>query len=217
LLLGLASAVFLGYEFRGNHEHILLSHFLRLPQPGGSGSCIYFPQEQGGSVIPPDTGFHFCRLLRLAGLRRSYSNPHPPATRLKTNSKFKFKFKFKFKLYCDRRSVCQFALVSGGLWGPWPDFTFLWVTITFFLVRVGRPLWREDGSVICSAITQFQVQVYCDRRSVGQFALVSGGLWGPWPDFNFLCVTITFFLLHVGRLHPYLPWTGWSRPKSKSH
>jgi hypothetical protein len=31
-----------------------LSLFLRLPQPGGPGSCIYFPQEQGSPVISPD-------------------------------------------------------------------------------------------------------------------------------------------------------------------
>jgi hypothetical protein len=36
-------------------HHILLSH-LRLPQPGGPGSRIYIPQEQGGPVIPPGTG-----------------------------------------------------------------------------------------------------------------------------------------------------------------
>jgi hypothetical protein len=48
---------------------------LRLPQPGGPGPCIYIPQEQGGPVIPPGTGFPFRRLLQLAGLRRRYSNP----------------------------------------------------------------------------------------------------------------------------------------------
>jgi hypothetical protein len=37
------------------NDHILLSH-LRLPQPGGLGSRIYIPQEQGGPVIPPGTG-----------------------------------------------------------------------------------------------------------------------------------------------------------------
>jgi hypothetical protein len=49
----------------------------RLPQPGGPGPRIYIPQEQGGSVITPGTGFHFRRLLRLAGLRWRYSNPLP--------------------------------------------------------------------------------------------------------------------------------------------
>jgi hypothetical protein len=34
----------------------LLSH-LRLPQPGGPGSRIYIPQEQGGAVISPGTEF----------------------------------------------------------------------------------------------------------------------------------------------------------------
>jgi hypothetical protein len=38
-------------------NHTLLSH-LRLPQPGGPGSRIYIPQEQGGLVIPPGTGLN---------------------------------------------------------------------------------------------------------------------------------------------------------------
>jgi hypothetical protein len=53
-----------------NSDHILLSH-LRLSQPGGSGPRIYsyIPQEQGGPVILPGTGFPFHRLLRFEGLR----------------------------------------------------------------------------------------------------------------------------------------------------
>jgi hypothetical protein len=43
-------------------NHTLLSH-LRFPQPGGPGSRIYIPQEQGGPVIPPDNGFSLCSLL----------------------------------------------------------------------------------------------------------------------------------------------------------
>jgi hypothetical protein len=49
-------------------NHTLLSH-LRLPQPGGPGSRMYIPQEEGGPVIPPGTGLPLRRLLRLAGLR----------------------------------------------------------------------------------------------------------------------------------------------------
>jgi hypothetical protein len=49
------------------------------------------------------------------------------------------------------------ALVSGSLWGPWPDFNFLWVTVTFFLLHVRHPLWREDGSVVSSANTHWLV------------------------------------------------------------
>jgi hypothetical protein len=40
---------------------------LRLPQPGGPGPCIYIPQEQGGPVIPPATGFPFRRSYDLHG------------------------------------------------------------------------------------------------------------------------------------------------------
>jgi hypothetical protein len=32
----------------GTEDHILLSHFLRLPQPGGPGPRIYIPQDQAG-------------------------------------------------------------------------------------------------------------------------------------------------------------------------
>jgi hypothetical protein len=59
-----------------NSGHILRPD-LRLPQPGGPGPRIYIPQEQGGSVIPPGTGFPFRRLLRLAGLRWRYCNQPP--------------------------------------------------------------------------------------------------------------------------------------------
>jgi hypothetical protein len=48
-----------------------------VPQPVGPGSCIYTPQEQGGPVIPPGTGFPFRHLLRLSGLRWRYSNLPP--------------------------------------------------------------------------------------------------------------------------------------------
>jgi hypothetical protein len=44
-LLVLANAVQLGSVSRGSQDHILLSRFLRLPQPGGPGTRIYIPQE----------------------------------------------------------------------------------------------------------------------------------------------------------------------------
>jgi hypothetical protein len=69
LLQGLASAVPLGSESRGTRDHILLSQFMRLLQSGGPEPCIYIPQELGGPVLPPGTGFPFRRLLLLAELR----------------------------------------------------------------------------------------------------------------------------------------------------
>jgi hypothetical protein len=75
LLLVLASAVPLGSGSRRTQDHILLSQFLKLPQPGGLGPHIYIPQKQGGPDIPPGTGFPFGRLLRLSGLRWRHSIP----------------------------------------------------------------------------------------------------------------------------------------------
>jgi hypothetical protein len=57
-------------------DHILLSH-TRLPQPGGPGPCIYIPQEQSVSDIPPGTEFPFLWLLRLVRLQWKYSIPPP--------------------------------------------------------------------------------------------------------------------------------------------
>jgi hypothetical protein len=56
LLLILSRAVTLEPKSHRNHDYILLSH-LRLPQPGGPGSSIYIPQEQGDPVIPPGIGY----------------------------------------------------------------------------------------------------------------------------------------------------------------
>jgi hypothetical protein len=105
---------------------------------------------------------------------------------------------------------------------------FVW-RLLFFLLHVGCPLCREDGSVICSAITHrlesrrahnhillshlrlpqpggpgpcylhppgigftctFKFKLYCDRRSICQFVLVSGPIYDQ----------ILIFFLHVG--HP---------------
>jgi hypothetical protein len=54
----------------------------RFPQPGGRSPRIYIPQEQGGPVVPPGTGFPFHRLLRLAELRWRYWSPPPHWIRL---------------------------------------------------------------------------------------------------------------------------------------
>jgi hypothetical protein len=49
----------------------------RLLQPGGTGPRIYISRENGGPVIVPGTGFHFLRLLRIAGLQWRYWNLSP--------------------------------------------------------------------------------------------------------------------------------------------
>jgi hypothetical protein len=77
LLPALASVVILRSESRGTHDHILLSQIRDSPQLGGPGPCIYTPQEDNGPVIPPGTGFHFRRLLRLTGIRWRHSTTPP--------------------------------------------------------------------------------------------------------------------------------------------
>jgi hypothetical protein len=58
-----------------------------------------------------------------------------------------------------RLTVSQSVSMSwcrAPLWGPWPDFTFFFLLPeNCFALRLGNTLWREDGSVICSAICQW--------------------------------------------------------------
>jgi hypothetical protein len=51
LLLVLASAALLGSKFRRTQDHILLSQFLRLLQPGGPGPHIYIPRALGSLYV----------------------------------------------------------------------------------------------------------------------------------------------------------------------
>jgi hypothetical protein len=83
--MGLSFTIAVGPRQR-HHSHVTVPrdswpHFTvsdsRLPQRGGPRSRIYIPQEQGGPVISPGTGFLSLRLLRLAGLRWRYSTSPP--------------------------------------------------------------------------------------------------------------------------------------------
>jgi hypothetical protein len=56
LFLDIASAVLLGFKSHRTHEHILLSQFFRLSQPGGPDSCIHLTQE----LVPVQE--HFLKL-----------------------------------------------------------------------------------------------------------------------------------------------------------
>jgi hypothetical protein len=112
----------------------------RLPQPGGPGPRFYIPQEQNDSVIPTGTGFHFRRLLRLAGLRWEYSNQTPRGGSQPVLSEIQSKCQGCFttgglppinsssesnsKLCYDRRSVGQSVLMSNPTWVPRPNFCY---------------------------------------------------------------------------------------------
>jgi hypothetical protein len=63
-------------------------------------------------------------------------------------------------LYYDRRSVGQSVLVSTPIWGLWPDFYYCPTIAGFYM---GRPLWREDGSVFYNVQCTIYNTFYCLR------------------------------------------------------
>jgi hypothetical protein len=101
-------------------------------------------------------------------------------------------FEFEFELYCDRRSVGQFVLVSGPLWDGWPDYKFLWVTITFFFFSC-RALWRKDGSVINILLLSKPKSRY-DWRSISRSVSMSW-CWAPSGFHDQMFVTVWRLLL----------------------
>jgi hypothetical protein len=64
----------------------------------------------------------------------------------------------------DWRLVSQFVLVSSPIWGSWSDFSLGVDSYGFALVR--RPLWREDGSVLCQMSQSITLYISSMSQSV---------------------------------------------------
>jgi hypothetical protein len=99
-------------------------------------------------------------------------------------------FRFRFRLYCYRRCVGQFVLVSGS--HLWPTTRFLLLSDIFGLLVVGRPSRREDGSVI---------------YSYNSLSLSSPSPEELWPYLTFSSETPQTWRARSPYLYP--PGTGW--------
>jgi hypothetical protein len=109
---------------RDSRPHFVVSDS-RVPQPGGSGPCIYIPQEQGDPVIPPGTRFLFRRLLRLAVLRWRYPTPPPQLdipiqTLHEPNRKHRLQ-KFFYSFVCIIAAVTWFVCSGNLFTEPFPS------------------------------------------------------------------------------------------------
>jgi hypothetical protein len=103
---------------------------LRFPQSGGPGSCIYFPQKQGIPVTPPGIGFILSLQLRSSKFEVTLWPTVTQSVRLGVEHPCGT---------CDQ-ILLPVGMLLSEIWGH---------------ISVGRLLWREDGSAICSAITQW--------------------------------------------------------------
>jgi hypothetical protein len=125
---------------------------------------IYWHMWQSGPIIPPGIGFPFCHnILTHVAEWPNYIPRHwlpfPSSlgggirTCLLLGASISLSW-VELSLFYGWQSVDQFVLVSGSpLWPmtrfyPYPLFS----DNCFVALPVGRPLWREDGSVTYSAI-----------------------------------------------------------------
>jgi hypothetical protein len=80
-----------------------------------------------------------------------------------------------WKLFYHRQSVGQSVLVSGTHLGPATNFShslFDYFLHSFGLVDVGRPLWREVGSVLYSFCRASPAQPFSDLSPTGLMNIV---------------------------------------------
>jgi hypothetical protein len=75
LLFFLFSALILGSESLGTDDHILCSQIRDSPNLEDQVPVFTPTRNRVAQFYPLDIGFSFGRILRLAGLRRRYSNP----------------------------------------------------------------------------------------------------------------------------------------------
>jgi hypothetical protein len=127
------------FESRGTRNHTLLSH-LRLPQTWRVRFLHLYPPEQGGPVS------HFTASLEVAilSLWGALSDERSLSIAIVCTS----------KLFYDWQTVCLGVEPTLRL-VTWYYFLSEGWCQSRSLVSMGCPLWREDGSAICSAITQW--------------------------------------------------------------
>jgi hypothetical protein len=198
-LLGIASAAFLRSESHGTHEQTMLKKLklkLKLTYKGQSvGQSVLV---SGSSHLEPMTRFLFSvwqlrvsccgapSLTRGTGWP-SYTPGHwvpfssPLTTRRATVEVF------KFKLHCDRRSVGQFALVSG------PPFSFS--LFDKCNMEFGFQLSTCSGTK--EKMDVLKLKLSCDRQSVCQSLLVSSSHLELMTRFSFCPKIARFFMFGI--------------------
>jgi hypothetical protein len=91
---------------------------------------------------------------------------------------YNFEYRVELNWCCDRRSVGLSVFVSGTPLGPMTRFSFFplfcWTIALLFVM--GRPLSREDGSVICSVICQWSESQKTHNRTLLSHMRLLGSL-----------------------------------------
>jgi hypothetical protein len=110
----------------------------------------------------------------------------------------------QLQLCHDRQSASQSMLVSGTHVRPSTIFSYL---DSCGFVDVGRPLWREDGSVVDSCCWAFPAQFFSGSESRGTHDhILMSQIWGYWNTEDQILVFIS------GRWGPRYIASAWTQP-----
>jgi hypothetical protein len=132
-------------EPRRTHKPILPYH-LRLPQLVGPSPLTYIPQEQGGPVTTPGAGFPFRHLLDSQGYDGGILTSLHTGNLEVRSSKFEVTLRLTISQSVEHTcGTCDRILLPIDML----------LSKIFGFLSVGCSLWREDGSAICNAITQW--------------------------------------------------------------
>jgi hypothetical protein len=195
-MLGLTSAVILGLESRRNHDQTLLSQTWESPNLEDQVLILTSPRNRVAQSYPPPLPIGKSRPRLLSQTESHGTHEHI----------LLFLF-LRLPQSGGPGSCIHFPKEQGQL--RVQVQVILWLTVSrpvrlgvllllervtrcyiplsdiYFLFHVGPPHWQDEGSVICSAMTQVQVTL---RLTVCQpVCLGARPPMGSWKYFNFLC------------------------------
>jgi hypothetical protein len=96
--------------------------------------------------------------------------PLPAGDSIATSS---WGWRVKVKLYYDWWSDDESPWCQAPTWGQWPNSYFLKLSLgSRGFVKVGRPLWLEDGSVVYSSCWASPAQSFSGPSSAGLLSIL---------------------------------------------
>jgi hypothetical protein len=160
LLLALASTLILGSESRGTHDHILLSQIRDSPNLEGQVPTFISPRNRVAQLHPQALASLFVASYDSQGCGRGIrTRPHTG---------------FPLGRSSSQSHIATYGQSVSKSWCRAPSGAHGQILITLWQLRscfMGRPLWREDGCVLCMCCWPLPEQSFLGPSPVGLVAI----------------------------------------------